>query len=96
MDLRTIAAAGSLLVLTCPLRVRGDAAPYDERTERPVEVSVELTGLAQFPGHVFYLYPSRCTDALGSLDAEGPDYVLAPSPGPSRSLSTRARVSMIR
>lgn len=76
MDARAIVGAVGLFVATCPALVRGDAAPYDEESERPVEVSLELSGLAQFPEHVFYLYPTRCTDALAALDVDGAEEVL--------------------
>lgn len=71
------AAAVWLALVTCPAVASGDALPYDELTERPIDVTVELSGLAQFPDHVFYLYPSRCTTALGALDSEGPEFVLS-------------------
>ena len=77
MSPRLRAAAVWLTLATCPAAAGGDALPYDELSERPIDVTVELTGLAQFPDHVFFLYPSSCTTALGALDVEGPEYVLS-------------------
>lgn len=77
MSPRLRASAVWLALATCPTAASGDALPYDELSERPIDVTVSLTGLAQFPGHVFYLYPSRCTAALGALDVEGSEYVLS-------------------
>ena len=51
-----------------------DALPYDELTERPIRVGVTLIGTADFPSHVFYLYPSRCvTDDDELPPREGDD-----------------------
>lgn len=42
--------------------------PDEELFGEPISGALEITGLARFPDHVFYLYPARCTEALGALD----------------------------
>jgi hypothetical protein len=83
---RLVALMGLALALS-PAVASSDVMPEEELEGMfEIKVSVEMTGLARFPDHVFYLFPAYCTQELNEFrnlnrpewheDAhEGPNYV---------------------
>lgn len=54
-----------------------DMFPEDELWGFAVTGRVEVRGVTRFPGHVFYVFPLRCSRALVSLDEGGQDLGLS-------------------
>lgn len=53
------------------LVARSDMGPEEELFGDAITASVSIGGIGQFPGHVFYLFPLRCSRALVSLEEGG-------------------------
>lgn len=64
---RALAVLIGVALVTRPAIGWADVFPPEELWGGAVEVSVEVTGLARFPDHVFYVYPVYCTRELAKL-----------------------------